>query len=216
MDHLPTLFSIAAVWGIAAATPGPNFFVTLRSVMAQSHSQSQGQSRGHGFAAVGGIVTGTAIWGLAGFFGISTLFALAPWLYAGLKIVGGAYLVYLGLRLIAGSFRKAPRAAAPAVSAGPGGWAAWRLGLLTNLSNPKTAAFVTSLFASTLPAEPGISLGLMAVAVMTGVSLAWYGSVAWIFATPRMTRLYARAAHLIDRLAGGIFVLFGAKLALDR
>ncbi len=208
MESLATLLGIAVVWGIAAVTPGPNFFVTVRSASAHS--------RRHGLAVVGGIVLGTAIWGLAGFFGISTLFALAPWLYAGLKIVGGAYLVFLGLRLILASFKRQPQAMPVGVAAAPSIWASWRLGLLTNLSNPKTAAFVTSLFATTLPAEPTISLGLLAAGTMTGVSLVWYSAVAWIFGTPVMTGVFTRAAHLIDRAAGGIFVLFGAKLALDR
>ena len=207
MDSLPTLLSIAVVWGIAAVTPGPNFFVTVRSASAHS--------RRHALAAVGGIVTGTALWGLAGFFGISTLFALAPWLYTGLKVVGGAYLVFLGLRLIRASFLREAQSTPAAVAAKPGIWASWRLGLLTNLSNPKTAAFVTSLFATTLPAEPAMGLGLLAAGTMTAVSLAWYGTVAWVFATPVMTGIYSRTARLIDRAAGGIFTLFGAKLALD-
>lgn len=199
-----TLFGIAAIWAVAAVTPGPNFFVTVRTAVARS--------RGAGLAAAGGIATGTALWGLAGFFGISALFALVPWVYGTMKIVGGLYLAYLGLRLIAASFAHPGPAARPS----PRGSSAFRLGLWTNLSNPKTAAFVASLFASTLPADPSLALGAAAAGIMVAVSLAWYGAVAVAFAAPPMTRLYARAGHLVDRIAGGIFILFGAKLALDR
>ncbi|MEQ8354201.1 MAG: LysE family transporter [Kiloniellaceae bacterium] len=208
MDTATTLVSIAAVWGLAVVTPGPNFIVTLRSATAFS--------RWHGLAAAAGITTGTAIWGLAGFFGISTLFAVAPWLYAAFKVFGGLYLVYLGARLIYASLRSRPQAIAAALPGRPTQCAIWRLGLATNLSNPKTAAFVTSLFATTLPAEPSVTLGLMAAAAMAAISIAWYASVAWIFSAPAMTGVYGRIAHLIDRVAGGIFVAFGAKLALDR
>ena len=72
MDSLPTLLSIAVIWGIAAATPGPNFFVILRTTAVHARPVA--------LAAVAGVCSGTLLWGLAGFFGISTLFALAPWL----------------------------------------------------------------------------------------------------------------------------------------
>ena len=151
----------------------------------------------------------------------SALFAAAPWLYVSLKVAGGLYLIYLGARLIVNSVRRPvpsnTRAAGPApIPARRSLGAAWRLGLLTNLSNPKTAAFVTSLFATTMPAEPALSLGLSAAAVMTGVSLIWYGAVALVFASALVAGWYGRAAKLIDRIAGGVFVLFGAKMVLDR
>lgn len=90
------------------------------------------------------------------------------------------------------------------------------MGLVTNLANPKTAMFVTSLFATTMPADPALSLGLSAAAVMTGISLMWYGAVAWVFASALVVGWYSRAGKLIDRVAGGIFVLFGARMVLDR
>lgn len=208
METVSTLMSVALIWGIAAATPGPNFVVTVQTTATYS--------RRHGFMAVAGIATGTLIWGMAGFFGVSTLFAVAPWLYAALKLAGGMYLIYLGVRLVMASFRPVSQSTPMRVGPSPDGWLAWRQGLLTNLSNPKTAAFVTSLFATTMPAEPAIPLGLMSVGVMTTISLAWYSSVACLFASPLMTGVYARTAKAIDRMAGGLFILFGAKLALDR
>jgi len=213
MDTLTTLINIALIWSIAAATPGPNFVLTIQTAARNS--------RRLGLATVGGIVTGTLIWGLAGFFGVSALFAAAPWLYVSFKVAGGVYLIYLGARLIVISFRRPAPSNAKTTNPAPiparrSLAAAWRLGLMTNLSNPKTAAFVTSLFATTMPAEPAVLLGFMAAAVMTGVSLLWYGAVAWVFASAVVAGWYARAAKLIDRVAGGIFVLFGAKMVLDR
>ena len=63
-----------------------------------------GQSRAAGLRAVAGVGLGTMIWGAAGFFGVHALFAAAPWLYAGLKLFGGAYLgaTHVILPLVAG------------------------------------------------------------------------------------------------------------------
>jgi threonine/homoserine/homoserine lactone efflux protein len=213
MDTVSTLVNVALIWSVAAATPGPNFVLMTRTVA--------GGSRRLGLATAAGIGSGTLVWGLAGFFGISALFAAAPWLYVSLKVAGGLYIVYLGLRLIAtaGRSRVRARPATGNIASGPSRRslaAAWRLGLLTNLSNPKTAAFVTSLFATTMPADPALPLGLTAAAVMTGVTLIWYGAVAWVFASAPVIRWYARAAKHVDRAAGALFVLFGARLMLER
>ena len=208
MDTSLTLLSIVAIWTVAAVTPGPNFFVTVQTAAAHS--------RRLGIMTVAGVVSGTLIWGLAGFFGISALFAAAPWFYGALKLLGGLYLVYLGIRLILASFRPMPSSPALSLQPALSAVAAWRRGLLTNLANPKTAAFVASLFATTMPADPSLALGLAAVGAMGVISLLWYGGVAWIFASRAMAQAYRRASKMIDRLAGGIFVVFGVKLALGR
>ena len=128
-----------------------------------------------------------------------------------LKLLGGSYLIYLGLKLMAARShqRSAPRVAGPA-NHHPGG--SYRLGLLTNLSNPKTAAFVASIFAATLPSDASYSTGFVSVALMAGISTIWYSSVAWIFSMSRFRQTYQKAKIWIERVAGVIFAGFGVKL----
>ena len=83
------LVTVAGIWAIAVATPGPNFIVVARSALSGSRIAA--------FAAVAGVTTGTLIWGLAGWLGISALFAAAPTAYIVLKLAGGTYLLFLGL-----------------------------------------------------------------------------------------------------------------------
>lgn len=207
MDGAGIALGVAAIWTVAVVTPGPNFFLTAQL--------AAGRSRRHALWAVLGIASGTVVWALAGYLGLNALFAAAPWLFLGLKLLGGAYLVYLGGRLILASPRSAALAhpaAAPSMTAAT----AWRRGLLTNLSNPKTAAFVTSLFAATLPADPPLWLGLTAIGLMAAISLVWYGAVACVLGAPGLTTLYARARRWLERLAGAVFVAFGLRLAWDQ
>lgn len=205
MDYLSILVSIALIWGGAALIPGPDFIVIVQATTSNS--------RLHGTAAVLGIATGTIVWGMAGFFGISTLFTLVPWLYVALKMLGGAYLIYLGARLI----KQSSQSKMEPMHFGTSERLArvWLRGLLTNLSNPKTAVFVASIFAVTLPAEPSTSLGLMVVLLTTSISLIWYSIVAYLFASTAVVRAYKRGAKLVDRMTGGLFILFGTKLAFD-
>ncbi len=207
IDVTTVLLSVTGLWTVAVVTPGPNFFLTVQTAV--------GSSRPAALWSVLGTSCGTVIWGVSGFFGLALLFKAAPWLYGSLKLLGGGYLVYLGLKLITQS-------AQPPEHTGIGqrppdrALAAWRAGLLTNLSNPKTAAFVTGLFAASMPAAAPAWLGLASVALMTALSIAWYTAVACFFSSARCTGLYRRSRLWIDRSAGLIFIAYGARLASDR
>ncbi|WP_158818389.1 LysE family translocator [Methylocapsa sp. S129] len=197
-----SLLSVAALWTLAVVTPGPNFLVIARLAV--------GQSRAAGLRAVIGIGAGTAIWGAAGFFGVHALFTAAPWMYAGLKLLGGAYLVFLGSRLLWQSRRPAANEREKADR--PRSLSPFQLGLVTNLANPKSALFVASLFATAMPNHPPVALGLAAIAIMVALSISWYALVACLFTTRRIAAAYEHGRLWVDRVAGAIFVLFGARL----
>ena len=203
MDGYAALLSVATIWVVAAITPGPNFLVTVRVAVTQS--------RGAGLQTVAGIILATIIWSSAGFLGIHSLFNAAPWMYLFLKLAGGAYLMWLGLKLLWNSGdRGVTSSTQDAISTA--GWRAFRLGFITNIANPKTALFVAGLFAVAMPPEAPVALGLMAVALMVTISLVWYSIVAWLFASRRISHAYARLGHWIDRIAGTCFIFFGARL----
>ncbi len=206
-DVATVLLSVAGLWTVAVVTPGPNFFLTVQTAV--------GGSRRAALWSVLGTSCGTVVWGLSGFFGLALLFQAAPWLYGSLKLLGGAYLVYLGVKLIIKGGQPLDHDAldhrAPDRTL-----AAWRAGLLTNLSNPKTAAFVTGLFAASMPAAAPAWLGLTSVALMATLSVVWYAAVAFFFSRERCTSLYRRSRRWIDRAAGMIFIAYGARLAADR
>ena len=145
------------------------------------------------------------------FFGIALLFKTAPWIYLLLKLLGGGYLIYLGFKLITSNSEIEPNHGGT-ISTNIDLIQSYRIGLLTNLSNPKTAAFVTSLFAATMPSNAPLGLGLMSVVLMTLISMLWYASVAYIFSIDRFRSLYSKSRIWIDRIAGAIFIGFGIQL----
>ncbi|MGC6372538.1 LysE family transporter [Pseudomonas sp. K2I15] len=201
------LASLALLWTVAVVTPGPNFFNTAQ--LAASCS------RRHGVVAASGVATGTVMWGLAGGLGIKSLFTAAPMLYLAFKIIGGCYLIYLGLKLFR---RSAPAMAQNLLPDEPKRslFSAWRLGLLGNLSNPKAALFVATIFASTMPPSPSPMLLTLAVITMATLSFSWYSCVALVFSSERMAAVYSRSRKWLDRFAGGCYVLFGATLVANR
>ena len=200
------LLTVASVWLVAAVSPGPNFLLTAQIAAAQS--------RARGLAAVGGIALATAIWGICGLTGVQALFLAAPWSYLVLKVGGAGYLVIMGVRLIVNAQRgAAPRATASAL---PTPARAFATGLVTSLANPRSALSVASLFAAALPPDPSPSMGAATVVTMVAISVTWYSGVVYLFASGAVADAYARARAWIDRVAGGLLVLFGVRLAMER
>jgi threonine/homoserine/homoserine lactone efflux protein len=203
MPHaLSTLVAIAAIWFAATVTPGPDFLVTSRTAMVY------GREAAH--RTVFGLALGTAAWGLGGFFGVHALFLAAPFLYVALKLGAGAYLCWLGGRLLFGSIQpaSATHAEPRALRAG----SAFRLGLITNLANPKAALFTASMFAATLPSRPPVWLGLASACIMVSIALGWYSLVVRLLTMSRIAAAYKRAGRWVDRVAGAAFAAIGLRL----
>lgn len=203
MLDLNVLIAVSVIWAVAAITPGPNFFITVHTAV--------GTNRKLSMFTVMGIVAGTLVWSLSGYLGISLLFKTVPMLYFFLKIIGGLYLMYVGINLI---FK---RKIEPKSSAGKYSSAVscFRLGLLTNLLNPKTAAFMTSLFAATIPANASIELGVLSVLLICTISALWYSLVSVIFSYNAAKVIYEKQKQKIEKIAGTIFIGFGLKLAIS-
>lgn len=204
MIDLNVLMTVSAIWALAAITPGPNFFITVHTAI--------GTSRGLSLFTVLGIVAGTLIWAVSGYLGISILFKAAPMLYFSLKVIGGLYLAYVGFNLIFKRKNSPGRSPEKNTSA----MSCFRLGLFTNLLNPKTAAFMTSLFAATIPAKASIELGVVSVLLICSISALWYSLVSILFSYDTAKRTYDKYKQRIEKIAGAIFIGFGLKLAISK
>jgi len=206
MLQITILLSVAALWAFALVSPGPNFLVSARPGMARSRRAA--------LQAVCGITLGTICWAAAGCFGVRTLFIAAPWMYALIKAVGAAYLVFVGGQLLwntwrnKGQFRSRLTEGLPRLSP-------FQLGLLTTLANPRSAVSVASIFATAMPSQPSIPLSFSVMMLMVAMSACWYTFVACLFAVPYLANGYQRFRRWIDRAAGACLVFFGAKLAVE-
>ena len=147
------------------------------------------------------------------FDGISVVLQQAAWLYAGLRLAGGAYLVYLGIQLWRGAstpmaFNDAPAALPLAPSRG------FRRALTIQMLNPKAAVFFGSVFLTMLP--PGVPAWVVAAALVMVfvIEFGWYAAVALALSSPPARRAYAGAKVWIERIAGAWLAVFGVKLAL--
>jgi RhtB (resistance to homoserine/threonine) family protein len=205
VEQLQLLGALLIVDMLAAMSPGPNFVLVTQTAIDRGLR--------HAAAVVSGFTAANLVWCSAVLLGLSSLFELVPWLYGTIKVLGGLYLVYLGVSLW--------RVRAPdpvSVADTPRGplRAAFGAGLLTNLTNPKSAVYFGSIFTLFLgPDTPGW-VRAAAVGVVLVDTVLWYGGVAVLFSRPTAQRIYRRVRRRIDRVAGAVLVAFGARLALVR
>lgn len=202
MSLLPTLLQLSLLHILMAMIPGPNTLV-VSYVSARV-------SRRAGLKAVGGVVVGSAIWVLLSMFGVGVLLLEAGMVYRALRWLGAAYLVYVGVRmLVAGA--KSANSRRPA----QGERSPFIAGLLTTLSNPKSAVFWTSVFVVVMPAHAPTWFYAAVLALIVAQSFAWYAFVALALSTDFARRHYMRFAQWLDRLAGIIMIGLGLRLAYE-
>jgi threonine efflux protein len=195
------LSTLATIWILhfaAMLTPGAN--TLLVSQLAAS-----GDSKGAAYAAVG-IGIGALVWSSAAVLGISALFAAFPAMRLILQVTGASYLLYIAYRL----WKSAEPAAVPTrtLSAARG----VRAGVMTNLSNPKSAVFFGSVFSAALPAHSGAGLFIAVVVLVVVNALWWHLLLAYLFSRKSIQSGYSAKRGLFTRLAGA--VVGGLGLAL--
>lgn len=205
MDILLPLFSITVAIALGAASPGPSFVLVARTAIAAG--------RPAGLAAAFGMGIGGAVFAGLALLGLIALLAQVGWLYLGLKLAGGLYLCWLAFRLWRGA--KQPLTVSGHGSTERGILQAFSVGLLTQLSNPKTAVVYAGIFAALMPAQPSIWLAALLVPAVFMVECGWYALVAVAFSAGRPRALYLNAKHWIDRAAGGVMALLGIRLIVD-
>lgn len=207
MLYISTLAAISGLYLLAAASPGPNFFII-------SQLSLSGRRRLAILVALG-IALGSTIWASLAMLGIATLLAKVDWLYAAIRLAGALYLIWFGGKLLLSALR--PSAITRGVDGGIRSTShALRTGLLTSLSNPKSGAFWTGVFATTFPAEAPLWFHVTTALLIAALSLGWHVGLALAFTSRRVQAGYQRARRLINAVCGGILVALGIHLALER
>ncbi len=196
--------SIAVIHLLAAMSPGPSFVVCIRTAITEGFRTSVALAVGFGLGAV--------LWASAALAGLALLFELVPSLFTALKLIGGAFLVWIGIQMW--------RHAKEPLDFAQGGLArmtprrALRYGFLTFAANPKPAVFFGAVFVGLVPADAPIPTLAGLIAVIFLNETLWYILVARLFSLSRPRSLYLRAKAWIDRCFGTLMGIFGLKIAL--
>jgi threonine/homoserine/homoserine lactone efflux protein len=202
------LYFAAAV--LLAITPGPGIFYVAARTLAGGRAEGVASSLGTG---LGGMVHI-----LAGAVGVSAIVLASAELFTALKLIGAAYLVWLGIRTVRDARRDASAGLSSAAST-VGPWRAFREGVLVEALNPKTAAFFLAFIPQFVDPAVGnvalqfVVLGVVSVVLNTladiVVALAASGIRAGAAARPSLVRRLREAS-------GAAMVALGVGLAFAR
>lgn len=165
-------------------------------------------------AATGlGICTGLLGHATAAALGLSALLAASATAFTVVKLLGAAYLVWLGIRSLRSAWRGEghPEGVRRAVRAGQG----FRYGLLSNVLNPKVAVFFVTLLPQFVdPSGSVLAQTLLLAATHWVLSLVWLLAVSCVVGLAASMLSRARVRRWVAAVAGGVLVGLGARLAV--
>lgn len=200
---LAAFLAFAGLSLFAAVSPGPAVLMAARTGL------TEGFRTGAFLAA--GIGVGGVVWASAAMFGLNLVFAAAPALLWALKLLGGGYLLWMAWHLWKDA--KTPLDTTIKTTIPRSAASAFRLGLFTQLANPKPAVMFSAIFLGTVPPSTPIWVyGALLVVVFLNESL-WNTFVARIFSLERTRSRYISLKTIIDRSFGTMLALLGIKIA---
>ncbi|EJL96355.1 putative threonine efflux protein [Pseudomonas sp. GM102] len=208
-NYLGEFLALATIHFLAVVAPGPDFAVTIR--------QSVRFGRLVGICTALGIGAGISVHVLYTLLGVGALMHTTPWLLTVAKVVGGAYILYLGVSLI----RSKPKSAiegdkgAEASTERQTLFKAFSTGFLTNATNPKATLFFLAIFTTIISATTPLQIQALYGLWMCFVNALWFVIVALFFSSTRVRLLFMRMGHWFERTMGVILILFAGRLILS-
>ncbi len=205
MQAYMSVIAITGALAAGAVSPGPSFIYVARNAISLS--------RQHGFATALGMGSDACTFAVIALLGLQAVFTAVPMAFWLLKIVGGAYLVYLASKILR-SARQPLQQLNTDRTANMTLGRAYLFGLLTQLSNPKTAIVFAGVFSALLPQDiPAYFYAAIPFAAFC-VDAGWYFIVAFVLSSEAPRKAYLRFKAVFDSTAGCVMGLLGLKLIL--
>ncbi|POF34096.1 LysE family translocator [Roseibium marinum] len=203
-----TLLAFIAATALFAYMPGPAVLYTA--------AQTISRGRRAGFLAVAGIHLGCYVHVMAAAFGLSAIFTVVPVLYFALKLVGGLYLIFLGIQMIRTRVTAGPLPDLPQKSTRR----AFADSVAVEILNPKVAIFFIAFLPQFVSPDAGLPIWAQFLILGTFVNCAFTSAdlVTVLFASEVKRRLTrnSRYQDLTRWLGGSLLCGLGVKLATDR
>jgi threonine/homoserine/homoserine lactone efflux protein len=196
----PLLF--LGVITLLTITPGADMAMVSRSVFLGGRRAALGTTLGIG--------AGCMIWAIASAAGVAAVLAASETAYDALRLVGAAYLVWLGVQSLLATRSRVPDQARTSRHS------PFRQGLLTNLFNPKIALFYTTFLPQFIrPGDPVLvlSVGMATVHILLGI--VWLSAYAWLLSRAVDAFRGSRLRRALDAVTGTVLVALGIRVAAD-
>ena len=223
MEFISVLIVISLVHLLAAASPGPDF------VLITQQTLQKGKRAGLWCSL--GITLGLSIHIAYSIAGLATIIAHSAELLWMVKILGGSYLIYLGVSGVRSKAKKTTEGQVTSKDDFASSDSSHQTvskknhvsakkqilrGFLCNVLNPKAPIYFVSVF--TIIISPELPMyQLLAYGVwMMVLQMMWFSILTLLFSTPKVSALFHKLGHWFDRVLGAAMVILGIKVLLSR
>ncbi|MBN2010836.1 LysE family translocator [candidate division KSB1 bacterium] len=190
---------------ILAATPGPGVFASMAKAMSSGFRSA--------LILIGGLAVGDSVFLILALIGMSTISRLMGEMFFIIKIAGGMYLIYLGLKL----FSKKKSVQAEICDKNTTGFKTFVSGFLVTMSNPKPILFYSSVVPTIVDIEhiTGLEVLVLSAILMT-VSFLVVGSYSYIASLTRKLAVHGSMKKKLDTVAGTTMITAGSLILLRK
>ena len=203
MDWTIVFISVFAIFIPALMLPGPDFVAVVKSSMTRGTSA--------GLLTTIGVTIGLGFYASLSLLGLSAILIEYQWLAWLVRICGGLYLAYLGLKLILSKPASINIDDADLDNRGN----PVLFGFLVTLTNPKAIVLFTSVFATAVTDAMPLWGMVSIIALVMASALTWYSIVSLFMSSRPVISRFQNARHWIERAAGVCFVAIGGKILVD-
>jgi threonine efflux protein len=212
MDLMQGLLLITSIHLLAAASPGPDFFLVSQQTLSNGKQT--------GFMVSIGIALGLSVHIIYSALGLAAVIANSAIALWAIKIIGGGYLIYLGVQGLStkpvSNLDHIGRINEQKVLKKHTYLSAITKGFLCNALNPKAPIYFVALFTVVLsPNLPPLHLFIYGVWMMI-LQLLWFSTVVVLLSQPSVNEKFQRLGHWINRVLGGAMILIGLKVLLSK
>ncbi len=206
---IDNILAFIAVATLLVISPGPNGLLITKTVPILG--------RKAGFTNIAGFVAAFYVHGTLSIFGISLLLVQSAQAFFIFKLVGAAYLIWVGVKTLINNFKSEPVNQPSAVHDRKkmvSIYEAFIEGFLTNVLNPKVSMFYLAAFPQFISADQSPVSAYLLVASHALVNVVWFSLMIVMLSKVKSISNTVRFKKWLNSVTGVVFIGFGAKLAL--
>lgn len=202
------LLTICLLHFVAQLSPGPDVLLIAKSAASNTRLNT--------LKIIAGISAGIVVWVVLTLLGFTVLIEQFPWIQQVLMLVGGLFLAKMGWGMLNAGVKTLKQDVAldsPEELEKPRNY--FLQGLFTNLSNPKTLIYFSSVFALALSSSAGSDLKTQLAFIIPVQTFLVFSLLMMIVSMPKIKVLYQHAGSYIDVISGVLFLVFAVWLWYD-
>lgn len=200
------LFTICLLHFVAQLSPGPDVLLIAKSAASTT--------RQNALKVIAGISAGIVVWVVLTLAGFTVLIDQFPWIQQALMLLGGIFLAKMGWAMLKGGVHsfKNRHQTDDDTNGQVQAKNYFMLGLWTNLSNPKTLIYFSSVFSLALSSSASDYLKAQLAVIIPLQTFITFTLLMLLISQPKIKILYQRSGSYIDMMSGGLFLLFALWL----